>query len=326
MCIPVFDAHCDTISRIQEDGGCLRENMYHIDLTRASRFIPYAQVFAVFTRPREKEEQMEKGDFSEDCPPNVLENIGRELLNLLLEQLKSCEDIITLCLSASDARKAASDGKMAAFIAVEGAELLGSDISLLEQAYAKGVRLINLCWNYDNPLCGSALGPTKSGLTQKGREYVREMQRLGIAVDMSHASERTFWDTAEISQKPILAGHSNSRALCDFPRNLTDNQFRELVRQGGAAGLNLCPDFLQVDGDADIEWVIRHCEHFLELGGEKSVCLGGDLDGIGSLPKGMKGIESYGEIYEAMLRRNYPENLVRDIFYNNLMNVLERAL
>ncbi len=152
------------------------------------------------------------------------------------------------------------------------------------------------------------------------------MQRLGIAVDMSHSSERTFWDTAEIAQKPILAGHSNSRALCDFPRNLTDDQFRELVRLGGAAGLNLCPDFLQVEGDADIEWVIRHCEHFLELGGEKAVCLGGDLDGIGSLPKGMKGIESYGEIYEAMLRRNYPEDLVRDIFYNNLMNVLERAL
>lgn len=326
MGIPVFDAHCDTIYRVMKSGGHLRENRHQLDLTRASDFSPYAQVFAVFTRPWRDSREMYRIDFSQDWPVDVLESLGAELLELLLSELRECEDIIFLCRSAPEARAAAKQGKMAAFIAVEGAELLGCTLENLRRAYDRGVRLINLCWNFDNALCGAANSVEKGGLTARGREYVREIQRLGVAVDLSHASEKTFWDVAEITERPILAGHSNSKKLCDCPRNLTDEQFKALVKLGGCAGLNLCPDFLEKDGNADIEWVIRHCEHFLELGGERAICLGGDLDGIDSLPKGMRGIESYGEIYEAMLRRNYPEDLVRDIFYNNLMNVLERTL
>ena len=188
------------------------------------------------------------------------------------------------------------------------------------------MRLINLCWNYDNALCGAANGPTKSGLTERGAEFVRRMQELRVVVDLSHASEKSFWDVAEITKSPIIAGHSNSKAVCDCPRNLTDEQFKELVRLKGVAGLNLCPDFLRADGEAGIDDILRHAEHFLELGGEKALCLGGDLDGIDKPPKGIAGIEDYEKIYEAMLKRNYREDLVRDIFYNNLFAVLERLL
>lgn len=301
----------------------LRENKLHVDLKRGMSYSPYAQVFAVFTRPVESWTQL---DYSKDWPSDVLKQIGGELLNLLLFEFEKNSDVLTLCKSATEIKKAAENGKIAALIAIEGAELIGCDIVGLERAYEKGVRLINLCWNYDNALCGAANSPTRSGLTKRGAEYVRKMQEMGIVVDLSHASEQTFWDVAEITRRPIIAGHSNSRAVCDTPRNLKDEQFKAIVNLGGVAGLNLYPDFLKQNGEASVDDIIRHAEHFLELGGEKALCLGGDLDGIECTPKGITGIESYGEIYDAMLKRNYPETLVRDIFYNNLFDVLEAAL
>jgi len=322
--IPVFDAHCDTIMEAQLNNCGLRENKLHIDLKRGGCYCPYAQVFAIFTRPNMG--KLSEMDFSKDAPLEALTRIGDELLTLLLSEFDKNSDLLTLCKSAAGVKAAAESGKIAALIAIEGAELIGCGIAKLERAYEKGVRLINLCWNYDNILCGAANGPTKSGLTKRGAEYVYKMQELGVAVDLSHASERTFWDVAEISRRPIIAGHSNSRAICNNPRNLTDGQFKAIMQRCGVAGLNLCQDFLNESGKAVIDDVIRHAEHFLELGGEKAICLGGDLDGIETPPKGITGIESYGEIYEAMLKRNYPEDLVRDIFYNNLFDVLERLL
>ncbi len=323
MNIPVFDAHCDTIMEAQSKNCGLRDNKLHVDLKRGMEFSPYAQVFAVFTRPGGFTADM---DYSKDLAADILSKIGGELLKTLLYEFEKNSDILSLCKNTADIKTAAEKGKIAALIAIEGAELISCDISELERAYKDGVRLINLCWNYDNALCGAANGPTKSGLTKRGAEYVRKMQELGIVVDLSHASEHTFWDVAEITRRPIIAGHSNSKTLCNSPRNLTDGQFKELIRLHGVAGLNLCQDFLNESGKADVDDIIRHAEHFLSLGGEKAVCLGGDLDGIEVPPKGITGIESYGEIYEAMLKRNYPEALVRDIFYNNLFNVLEAAL
>lgn len=326
MTIPVFDAHCDTVFQVSKGRGSLRENRCHLDLMRGLSYSPRAQFFAVFSRPVNSISQALGADYSSDWPADTLEALGFELLALLEKELALNQDLAVLCLSASDARTAAKMGKTAAFISVEGAELIGCSLPSLRRAYTLGVRMVNLCWNFDNPLCSSAAGKTQKGLTDAGKAYVKETQRLGMAVDLSHASDRTFWDTVEISRRPVLASHSNSRSLCPHPRNLTDAQFREIVRLGGAVGLNLCCDFLSEDGFADINSILEHCEHFLALGGEKTLCLGGDLDGIDFLPRGITGIESYSKIYEAMLRRNYPEALVRDIFYNNLLNVLENAL
>ena len=326
MNIPVFDAHCDTICQVNGRGLSLRENNLHTDLRRGLAYTPYAQVFAIFDRPWGEMKSGKPLGYTTDWPENRLTALCGEILDRLLSELEKNTDILTLCRDMAQANQAAEKGKIAAFIAVEGAELLGCDPERLKAAYNRGVRLVNLSWNYDNALCGAANGLNKGGLTEKGREFVGIMQEMGVAVDLSHASERTFWDTAEIARRPIMAGHSNSKKICNHPRNFTDAQFSEIVRQKGVAGLNLCPEFLSESKSADIEDVIRHGEHFLELGGEKALCLGGDLDGIESLPKGMTGIESYGEIYEAMLKRNYKESLIQDIFYNNLFNALERML
>ena len=317
--IPYFDAHCDTGTKALRSGEGLRSNRIHLDLTRFGAYAPAAQVFAVFSRPRTHDW---RAGYENDSPAGALAAHGTECLSALVRELERNADLVMICRSADDARQAAAQGKVAAFLAVEGAELLGSSVEGLRSAYEKGVRLVNLTWNYRNPLCGT--NQTGGGLTEAGRVFVREAQALGVAVDMSHLSDEGFWDCLELAEKPILAGHSNARALCPHPRNLTDGMFSALAKAGGVAGLNLCPAFL--GEDPDVETCFAHVEHFLALGGEKAVCLGTDFDGIDHTPRGIAGVQDMGAIYECLLRHNLPEDLVRDIFYNNLFSYLERAL
>ncbi len=328
MKIPYFDAHCDTITAVLSRGGRLFRSGLHLDLERLGAYAPAAQVFAIFTRPRDAApppDMTPEDIFSmHDAPEEVLISLCNEALDGLLSELEENSGISTLCRSAEDIRSANAQGKLAALISVEGAELLGCSTQRLKAAYERGVRLVNITWNYPNSLSGTAMSGNKSGLTEKGREFVRFAQALGVGVDMSHISEQAFWDCCEIANRPIIASHSNSKALCGHPRNLTDDQFRALVKLGGGAGLNLCTDFLGLG--RDVEAVVEHAEHFLSLGGEKSTCLGGDLDGIDELPRGMSGVQSWDKVYEAMLRRNWSEELVRDIFYNNWLEIMERMI
>ena len=324
MNISVFDAHCDTGSVALREGKHLRENDLHIDFNREHDYGRCAQVFAVYVR--RETGSFEDMDYSQDQSAEVLVPKADRLLNFISAEIDRNPDLVTLCRSAADIKAANDAGRIAALISVEGSELLGCDFARLRDAYARGVRIVNLCWNYDNAVCGAANGISGSGLTTRGREFVLTMQDMGMAVDLSHASEHTFWDVCELVKKPVFASHSDSKELCCHPRNLTDGQFMQLVKMGGVAGLNLYPLFLDENGDASVETVVEHAEHFLSLGGEKTVCLGGDWDGVDYLPDGLDGIQSAGEVYEAMLRRNWNEDLVRDIFYNNLFNFMEKVL
>ena len=320
MNTPYFDTHCDTISLCLAKGERLRSNGGHVDLDRArANFSPYAQVFAVFTRPT-----FGGADYTvPDAPAEVLHKLCFDMIGGLKAEFEANADILTLCLDANDARNAAAAGKIAAFISVEGAELLKCDRAALKDAYDLGVRVVNMCWNFDNKLTGSCVGASNGGgLTDEGREFVKYAGELGVILDMSHISEAAFWDIAEITEKPIIASHSNAKVLCGHPRNLTDDQFKAIVKLGGVAGLNLYPDFL---GECE-DMGLAHVERFLSLGGEKTACIGGDLDGVGSLPPGIEGVQDVGKLYEAMLRRGWSEDLVRDIFYNNALACFERAL
>lgn len=300
MPVPYFDAHCDTITA----QGYLRVTNGHLDLTRLQAYAPCAQVFAICC--------------TEDMPGGY-----QEYFPLLLRQLEENRDMVKLCRCADDIRSAAEEGKIAALIAAEGAEHFGCSLDGLRDAYDRGVRSVNITWNHDNALSGAAMDSGR-GLTAQGRAFAREAQRLGVILDVSHLSDRGFWDLLEISEKPIYASHSNAHAICPWPRNLKDEQFTALAERGGGAGLNLCADFLGLGRDIDA--IVAHLEHFLSLGGEKAVFLGTDFDGIDETPAGIRGVEDMQTLYNTLLRRNYPEALVNDIFYNNLLSIMERAL
>lgn len=302
MNIPLFDCHCDTAAHAREHGEKLRRNRMQLDLERLSHYSPAGQVFAVCA--------------ADDAEPVKFADVS---IAFFLEQIKENSDIVKLCLNFRDILSAEKEGKIAAMLSIEGAE----QISDIDAAYRQGVRIVHMTWNHDNALCGAAMD-SGAGLTQEGKRFVMRAQQLGIMLDMSHISERGFWDTLSISTRPVIAGHSNAKAVCNVTRNLTDAQFTALVKQGGGAGINLYPEFLGLG--CDIDAVFAHIEHFISLGGEKSVFLGCDLDGIEQMPKGISGVQNLGRIYEALLRHNYPERLARDIFRNNILRVMEKVL
>ena len=204
-----------------------------------------------------------------------------------------------------------------------GAELLDCSLERLEGAHAMGVRAVNPTWNHVNALSGTNAEEPERGLTPQGRVFVRKMERLGMLVDVSHLSDPGFWDVAEELSGPFFASHSNARAVFSHPRNLTDEQFTAIIDHNGVVGLNLYANFL---GErADLDTAIAHLEHWLELGGERTVALGGDLDGCSSLPEGITGIQDLDRLWERLLQRNYSEALVRALFFENLMRVVSEV-
>ena len=307
MLYRVFDGHCDTPVELWLQEKQLRSSDLAVSLDKAAGLGGYAQFFAFCTA------------WIKTRMPHT-EHFSRAL-DYFLAQLRKNEDRITLCRTAPEAEAAMQAGKCAAFLAIEGAEAVREDEGLLELAYEAGVRMVSLVWNLPNGLSGSC--QTGEGLTEKGKRFFRRAQKLGMLVDVSHLAEKGVWDMAELAEKPIVASHSHSFAVCPHPRDLTDAQFQAICDLGGTAGLNLYAPFLNASGHASMDDVRRHLEHFLERDGDGHLALGGDLDGCDVLPDGMHGLRDY-----ALLETNFEdwgvgEQIVRNLFYQSLEKVVK---
>lgn len=304
--IPYFDAHCDTVSRCLVTGESLRQNGGHIDLVRAKNFARYAQFFALYHD-------------AAAAPADGMWAQCQRLHDCFVRETEQNRDLICRCRSAKEIDCAVQNGKMTALLSIEGADLLACDIHRIETAAEWGVRFLNPVWNRANPLSGTNCEDTERGLSAEGRAFIREMEHCGIYADVSHLSDAGFWDLVRMAKRPIVASHSNSRALYPHRRNLTDDMFRAIRDSGGVVGINLYLDF--VGGDA-MDDLVRHIEHFLSLGGEKTVCMGGDLDGCEALAGGMEDICGIPALYAALKKRGYGDALLCDIFWNNLKRLL----
>lgn len=306
----IFDAHCDTMSRILDKGKQLLSNDLEIDLRRMPK--QYIQVFAAFVD-------------KENCEKTPL-NRCLNIIERYHSEIEKNSGIIQHCTTYDEIMQALDGGKRAAILSVEGGEALDGNLSALWALYQLGVRLITLTWNYPNEIADGALTETKGGLTPFGKTVVAEMNYLGMVIDVSHLSERGFWDIMEITSAPIVASHSNARALCGHLRNLTDEQIRAVIQNGGAIGLNFYPEFLNDSGQAGIDDILRHLEHILELGGENCVGFGSDFDGVDSLPDEVAGIQDMQRLTERMLRAGYSETLVKKIAAENFLRVFREIL
>ena len=182
----------------------------------------------------------------------------------------------------------AQEGESSFMLSIEGGEVFESGLESVAQWREKGVRMAALLWNNENALGHSAKSGSTQGLTSYGLQVVREMQRLHMAVDTSHLNEAGFYDIFAKTHVAPMASHSCCRALCDHFRNLTDEQLRLMIRQGGYVGINFYPAFLNQDGKADVDTVAEHIDHVCQLGGEKHVGFGSDFDGIECCPRGLE--------------------------------------
>lgn len=312
MNFPVFDFHCDTALVLLGDdrnqAGSLRKNSGHIDLERAGKLGGYAQCFACFTT--------DLPEILKGISPIVL--FERELATIQREMDKN-SDMISIVYSTEEIEENRAAGKMSAILTLEGTAGIDYNPALLEDLWAIGFRVSSLGWNERNPLTGSNV--TGGGLTDLGREYVKEAQRLGMRVDVSHISDEGFWDIMKITNAPILATHSNSRAVFDHSRNITDDMFRAIRETGGVAGYNTCREF--TGEPSDLDTICDHILHFMELDPDgKHISLGGDLDGVDAMPDGFEGVQSYPALARKLLDRGLTEENVMDIFWNNAIRVL----
>ena len=315
MNFPVFDLHCDTalalLGETVNEAGSLRKNELHIDLERASSLGGYAQCFACFTTPA-----MEK--WHGVSPVVVFE---RELATIQREVDKN-QDLISIAYSAEEIEENQAAGKMSAVLTLEGTAGIGYDPELLTDIQAIGFRIASLGWNEKNPLTGSHV--TGGGLTDQGREFVKEAQRLGILIDVSHISDEGFWDMMKVTQAPIVATHSNSRSVWNNSRNLTDDMFRAIEETGGVAGYNACADF--TGENPTVDTICDHIFHFMELDPTgKHIALGGDLDGVSKMPEGFNGVQSWPVLAQRLMERGLSEETVMDIYWNNVLGVMKRC-
>lgn len=307
MKLRLFDGHCDSAFELWYRAEGLKRNTCHIDLEKASPLRVYAQVFAFCSY----------AGLTQQLPCTQ-----EELLTLPLQKLRreiaANSDAIAFAATRAQVESCAAQGKVAALLSLEGPEVIGCDAARLPALRREGFVMTTLTWNADNDLAGWHGSDRR--LTPRGREFVETAQQEGILLDVSHLSERSFWDLMELTQKPVLASHSNCRVLCNHTRNLTDDQLRALAQTGGTVGLNLYPPFL--GEDADYFTLLSHLEHALTMCGDAHVALGGDLDGCEALAAGFSGVGSYADFYFWLRERGYDEALLDRIFFSNLLRLL----
>ena len=302
------DLHCDTAYEIYKTKSRLKKNEHHIAMEKVKKYGRYSQIFAIWSENDKTEDENYEDFFS--VRDYFTENLA--------------DNDIVLCKTGMEYKD--NKNKNCAFLAVEGGKLLSDDISRLDVLYENGVRFLTLVWN---GICeiGGAFN-TDVGLTVFGREVVRKCGELGITVDLSHSSDKTVADVFEIAVKPVIATHSNSRAVFNHKRNLTDEQFLEIKKRGGIVGISLCRPHISATENGEpvlIKNVIKHIDYYMSLGGENTVCFGCDFDGA-ELPDDMKNASDIEKICEELQKIGYDDILIEKIMYKNADNFIVQNL
>ena len=310
----VLDSHCDTPSQILRLGLDMSlDNKYaHVDFPKLKRGRVDGAFFALYI-PASMDAQPEAGF---DYANQMLESVKRSLV-------ENC-DKAALATSRSQAYENKSEGRFSVFLGLENASPIGKSFDRLKYLYDNGVRYITLCHSSDNQVCDSCASELKTwgGLSPFGIELVAEMNKLGILVDVSHVSDDTFYDVLKYSTKPVVATHSCCRALCNQPRNMTDDMIRVLAAAGGVIQINFYPIFLNGTEHVSYKVIADHIDHAVEIAGIDHVGIGSDYDGIEVTPEGMEDISTMPKLFEELRSRGYSEEDLVKIAGENFFRVL----
>ncbi|HEX3026713.1 MAG TPA: membrane dipeptidase [Clostridia bacterium] len=306
-----FDLHCDTITKCSDKNKELFHNDLHISLERAAGYATWAQFFAVWTPDKTNGDEAEKRFW--------------KTYAAFTTQIGKNKNLIDFCGNAKDLEQAVAAGKQIAMLSIEGAVCLNGRLELIDEFYHKGVRLLSLTWNDRCITADGCMTPDAQGLTPFGREVIRRMGRLGMVADVSHLSEKGFWEIARLTDRPFVASHSNSAAVCAHKRNLTDDQLKEIVNREGLVGLNLYTEFIRRGKPpVRVEDLLSHIDHILSLGGENVLAIGSDFDGA-TMPQGIKGVEDMAKLH-GMISEKFGADTADKIFFENAFRFFKTAL
>ena len=248
------------------------------------------------------------------------------ILNLIVERISECNGKAAIAILPDQLYQNKSAGVKSVVLGIENGYAIAKDIRNIAKYRDKGVAYMTLCHNGDNDICDSARGNIEhNGLSSFGRDVVAEMNRVGMMIDLSHASEKTFYDVLECSNVPVICSHSSSRLLCDHPRNLTDNQMRALAAKGGVAQVCLYSGFLKKGGGATVDDAVKHIVHMVDVMGIDSVGIGSDFDGGGGLP-GLEDASRFNSLTRRLMREGFSDDDLSKIWGRNFIRVWKQII
>lgn len=324
----VVDMHCDTIYELYfHPEKSLRENDLNIDLMKMQQGDYLLQNFAIFTHLNHTDQ------------PYVQ---AKAMIQHYKQELKRNEDLIAPVYCFKDIEKNQKENKLSAMLTLEEGAVVEGDLSRLQEFYDLGVRMITLTWNFENGIGfpnvqwkqdmtfqDSFHIDTENGLTEFGKAYVKEMERLHMIIDVSHLSDAGFYDVLKISKKPFVASHSNARKVCSVARNMSDDMIKQLAKRGGVMGINYAGDFLKESKIGNersyIEDMVKHIQHIVSIGGIDCVGLGSDFDGI-SQNLEMDHAGKLPLLETALYQAGFRKEEVEKIFYKNVLRLYQEVL
>jgi len=314
--ILTLDSHCDTPMFFdQQIDFASRDPKILVDLHKMTEGHLDATIMVAYL----KQLGLEENDLS------AATTKADRILDEIEAMVAKSNSAVGIAYTPADLYRLKAEGKKAIMLGIENGYAIGKDIKNVERFRNRGVVYMTLCHNGNNQLCGSARYNDKGlGVNDFGERVIREMNRVGMMVDVSHAGEQTFYNALNISNKPIVASHSSARALCNHPRNLTDDQLRALAAKGGVAQVTLYSGFLKEEGAATIVDAIQHLNHMVNIMGIEHVGIGTDFDGDG----GIIGCASASELINftrCLLKERYSEEDIRRIWGGNFLRVMEEV-
>ena len=318
--IPVIDLHCDTIMALyQNKDKELSSNDLQIDINKLIKGNYLAQVFAMFV-------YLKSGNPFTIC---------NEMIDLFYKELEKNNDKIAIALTYDDIIKNQEKGLLNAILSIEEGGVIDGMISNVDYFYSLGVRMICINWNFYNGIGYPNFQLTEKpdfttpnttlGLTNFGIEVIKRMEQLGMIIDVSHLSDKGFWDVYNNTTKPFIASHSNARSVCNHVRNLTDEMIQALSSRGGVIGLNFCTNFINKETEITyVDDIVKHALHIIKVGGIDCLALGTDFDGIDRTTE----IDNAGEmikLYDAFKKANLSDEDIEKIFYKNFLRVFKEV-
>ncbi|MGB8455174.1 MAG: dipeptidase [Anaerocolumna sp.] len=328
----VADMHCDTIAEIfyglrdGRDIGLAKNNL-HQDLEKMAKGDYLVQNFAMFVSIKEYADPLEH------C---------LKLIDLFYNEVGKNLDKIAVALNYADIMNNQKSGKMSALLTIEEGGVTKCNLAHLRNFYRLGVRMLTLTWNYENgigyPNFKLIEGEkpdfhspdTKQGLTEFGLEFIREMERLGMIIDVSHLSDAGFYQLLNNTTRPFVASHSNARGICNHVRNLSDDMIRKLSERGGVMGMNYCSSFLEdaeneKDAVGTIPGIVDHIKYITTIGGYECIGLGSDYDGI-PVHRDLPDASYLPLLAEALEKEGFKQHEIEAIFYKNVLRLYKDVL
>lgn len=323
----IFDGHGDIWTDVaQRRSKGHRDIIKNVHLDRFKKGNMIGGIFVIWIDP-------DNGIDPREQTLEIIEYMGTEIIEN--------QDILKIVKSPENFNQAIKEDKLAIIIGMEGLSGIGDNVDLINTLYLLGVRHMSLTWNEENPLATGVKGNTNRGLTKKGIEAVQLMEKLGIIIDTAHANDKTFWDIYENTTGLIINSHSNARALCNVPRNLTDDQIKAIAEKDGLIGLNTFNEFVHTNKDKrDILHLANHLDYLVELAGIDHVGFGFDFfdyleeDSMESFVEDEKvlsanGIETMAQVpdlIDILYSRGYSREDIEKISYRNFQRIIEKTL